>query len=335
MSEFSLGLEGQACLWHDAPNAPNKRGVRAALHAMTGEAVGMLVDDLQRGNVADNILTLTDDINIEKYDYVRQSRADYYAQACTQSQALRKAGGHFDYYATTSTTSRHATPMLTSPMIPIGAYGQDPATNLLTATVRAIAFSEARGDDIESIGYRNERSTNLLQHHTFKGPLYNNSLLINVQEGIVNTAQTLALLTATNIGPISWEQAVTELVERDKVTEYARKIGVGLLSRQVIYGHYVPEALQGDYEFTASLLGVLKSSREESARYVRYVLENMTTMEQDLHEATASGDAIRCQELSEMLRRVHLTLSGGVCPAANERGEIYEAGKLLLAFLKP
>jgi len=339
MEKTSQANESQLhCSWHATADDLNRGGIRSALRAMLTEAMAV-VHTASESDLA-TVSHLPVEQTTRDYASLRDAKADMYSTALSESAALRQASGLFSRYTVASTNSRYAIPVLESPMLPIGAYGEVATQRLMTAAVRLIALCEMKGDEIDAVGRRDASSHELVRRHTFKGQDHDGSILLNVEEGIVSTAQVLALLAAEKPSEgMPWKELIQNLVYKDAITEYTQRVGGSLVSRQVVYGRYAKHPIEASMAANGALTDTLKATlnlnKRHTLRYIAQVVHDLPHLRERMQSTPEVDDPKRAKEKEAVhdYLQAHFAASSSLCPAADAFGIVYYTGHLLLNFI--
>jgi hypothetical protein len=323
------------CSLHNYDQTPDRAGVRKQLSVLTKEVVNIITNTDMEGDPTQ----IEYPVAIGSYsDHINQHKPTF--DRVMDLPAFANAKGRFTEYVTSNTSSRYDKPILTAPFIPIGEYGLGPASRLLIGTVKALEMAEIGDEKIKEIARQSDTSQQVILHHTFQGHINEDAetgLAIITQQGIISTAQSMALLTAERVQGEEWEDLVTNLVETDRITEFARRIGPGLLPYLVTFGRYIknPVALRDGApylrpEFNAEA----RVNRDGFRTTAESAQKKLGEISLNLSKAHLYHDSKAVRELEAEYRTHHLTASGGTtCPAANRQGEITETARLILRLM--
>ena len=152
--------------------------------------------------------------------------------------------------------------------LPIGAYGQEFATDLLKTAIHMQAFAQEYA--YETAEHMTADNEELLRQYTARGnearEVSADSTMETLQEGILTIAQSIALLTCEKVpGYDDPHELVKAIAEAGLVERLARYASMGLVGPLVLGGKYVPGALQktaeGGLEFSPAFEDLLKTAR--------------------------------------------------------------------------
>jgi|GEM_PF-3545413 len=324
------------CSLHDYGQTPDRAGVRKKLSALTKEVVDVIA------SIDDDSAQTEYPVMIGSYrDHIDQHKPTF--DRVMTLPAFANAGGRFTEYVTSNTSSRYDKPILAAPLIPVGEYGLEPASRLLIGAVRALEMAEIGDEKIKEIARQSDTSQQVILHHTFQGHINEDAetgLAITIQQGIISTAQAIALLTAERIQGKEWEDLAISLVETDRITEFARRIGPGLLPYLVIFGRYIKDSValrDGSPYLRPEFHAEARVNRDGFRATAESAQRRLGEISLNLSEVHLNDDPeTTVRKLEAEYRTQHLTASGGTtCPAANRQGEITETARLILHLMPP
>lgn len=321
------------CSLHDYDQTPDRAGVRRQLSVLTKEVVGVIT------SIDDDPTQIEYPVAIGSYrDYIDQHKPTF--DRVMDLPAFANAGGRFMEYVTSNTSSRYDKPILTAPFIPIGEYGLEPASRLLIGTVKALEMAERGDKKIKEIARQSDTSQQVILYHTFQGHINEDAeigLAIITQQGIISTAQSIALLTAERVQGEEWEDLAISLVETDRITEFARRIGPGLLPYLVTFGRYIkdPIALKDNVPYlTSEFNAEARVNRDGFRTTAELAQKRLGEIFLNLSKVHLNDGFTIARELEAEYRARHLIASGSTtCPAANRQGEITETARLILRLM--
>lgn len=321
------------CSFHDTEQELDRANVRRHLRTVTREVLNTVTD-------------VGEDRTFAEFAISIGSYSDYTAKNTPMFDRIMKlptfanAKGRFDEYVTSNTSSLYDKPILNSPFIPVGEYGQGVASRLLVGTVRALELVQDKDQRIREIALQSPINQEVILNHTFQGHITGDAekgLAILTQQGIISTAQSLALLTAQRIQGEDREDLAAKLVEADRVTEFARRIGPGLLPYLAIFGRYITDPIKtrgGVPYITPELMSEVRVNRDGARVAAEDAQRKLGEISLRLTAALTEGDPELAKSLQESYYTEHLiAFSGTTCPAANRQGEITETARLILQLM--
>lgn len=322
---------GLPCHLHGDLLQSDKRIVRNHLQGLTEDQTAILLADSKDP-------PLDYEPVIGEYSTYREYNAKRYEEVQHSLDAFRELDGHLtNYVTTTSSPSRYTNPILSRPFVPIGEYGTEPARRLLHGVLGMLAVHEQKHEAIVSLASSTKERSAAVRFHTFQGNINQDSergFGILTQIGIVSIGQALATLTIERVHNTSWSDLAQEVVDEELLTEFVRRIGMGLLPQMIVYGRYKrqPVFRIGDcLLLSPGIKAVTQINRRQVRRTAAEAEERASLLDQEFAKASQSGIREDILQILLALDINHVILSSGTtCPAANQDGEITQIARRIL-----